>query len=165
MGVVVIDEGPFGLHSLHRNIRIGCSGPSDGLRLQPIIFSSITARVLLLLRFVELTLTLTFLVFGFALALSFTAFPFRIAKIMGYGDYQIGNVTISRVYYVEGLGHNLFSVGQFCDSDLEVKFLRSKDEAPEFIIKFLKMIQVHLNATVRNIHTDNGTEFVNHTLR
>ncbi|GJY94264.1 integrase, catalytic region, zinc finger, CCHC-type containing protein [Tanacetum coccineum] len=34
----------------------------------------------------------------------------------------IGNVTISRVYYVEGLGHNLFSVGQFCDSDLEVAF-------------------------------------------
>ncbi|GJT75860.1 hypothetical protein Tco_1042585 [Tanacetum coccineum] len=35
----------------------------------------------------------------------------HVAKIMGYGDYQIGNVTISRVYYVEGLGHNLFSVG------------------------------------------------------
>ncbi|GKE47238.1 hypothetical protein Tco_1478496, partial [Tanacetum coccineum] len=46
----------------------------------------------------------------------------QIAKIMGYGDYQIGNVTISRVYYVEGLGHNLFSVGQFCNSDLEVAF-------------------------------------------
>ncbi|GJS52489.1 integrase, catalytic region, zinc finger, CCHC-type containing protein [Tanacetum coccineum] len=36
----------------------------------------------------------------------------QVAKIMGFGDYQIGNVTISRVYYVEGLGHNLFSVGQ-----------------------------------------------------
>nr|GFB49527.1 integrase, catalytic region, zinc finger, CCHC-type, peptidase aspartic, catalytic [Tanacetum cinerariifolium] len=46
----------------------------------------------------------------------------HVAKIMGYRDYQIGNVTISRVYYVEGLGHNLFSVGQFCDSDLEVAF-------------------------------------------
>nr|GEY82976.1 hypothetical protein [Tanacetum cinerariifolium] len=31
----------------------------------------------------------------------------HIARIMGYGDYQLGNVTISRVYYVEGLGHNL----------------------------------------------------------
>ena len=41
---------------------------------------------------------------------------------MGYGDYQLGNMTISRVYYVEGLGHNLLSVGQFCDSDLEVAF-------------------------------------------
>ncbi|GJW47587.1 retrovirus-related pol polyprotein from transposon TNT 1-94 [Tanacetum coccineum] len=46
----------------------------------------------------------------------------HVAKILGYGDYQIGNVMISRVYYVEGLGHNLFSVGQFCDSNLEVAF-------------------------------------------
>ncbi|GJZ55280.1 integrase, catalytic region, zinc finger, CCHC-type containing protein [Tanacetum coccineum] len=46
----------------------------------------------------------------------------HVAKIMGYDDYQIRNVTISRVYYVEGLGHNLFSVGQFCDSNLEVAF-------------------------------------------
>nr|GEV44620.1 hypothetical protein [Tanacetum cinerariifolium] len=46
-----------------------------------------------------------------------------------------------------------------------VKFLASKDEAPDFIIKFLKTIQVRLNATVKNIHTDNGTEFVNQTLR
>ncbi|GKB09166.1 retrovirus-related pol polyprotein from transposon TNT 1-94 [Tanacetum coccineum] len=238
----------------------------------------------------------------------------RVAKILGYGDYQIGNVMISRVYYVEGLGHNLFSVGQFCDSNLEVAFrqhtcfirnlegvdlltrsrgnnlytlslgdmmasspicllskasktkswlwhrrlshlnfgainhlarhglvrslpklkfekdhlcsacamgkskkkphkpkfkdtnqeklyllhmdrcgpmrvasvngkkyiivivddysrftwvkcLRSKDEAPDFIIKFLKMIQVRLKVPVRRIRTDNGTEFVNQTLR
>ncbi|GJY15568.1 retrovirus-related pol polyprotein from transposon TNT 1-94, partial [Tanacetum coccineum] len=46
----------------------------------------------------------------------------HVEKILGYGDYQIGNVTISRVYYVEGLRHNLFSVGQFCDSNLEVAF-------------------------------------------
>ncbi|GKC59040.1 integrase, catalytic region, zinc finger, CCHC-type containing protein, partial [Tanacetum coccineum] len=144
----------------------------------------------------------------------------QIEKIMRYGDYQIGNIIISRVYYMEGLGHNLFSVGQFCNSDLEVAFrkhtcfvhnlegvdllsgywetnlyilsigdmmasslichlskasktkswftwvklLALKDEAPDFIIKFLKMIQVRLNATVRNILTDNGTEFVNQTL-
>ncbi|GJY06492.1 retrovirus-related pol polyprotein from transposon TNT 1-94 [Tanacetum coccineum] len=210
----------------------------------------------------------------------------HMAKILGYGDYQIGNVTISRVYYVEGLGHNLFSVGQFCDSNLEVafrqhtsfirnlegvdlltgsrgnnlytlslrdmmasspicllhgivcglpklkfekdhlcsacamgkskkkpykpksedtnqeklyllhmdlcgpmrvasvngkqyilvivddysrftwvKFLRSKDESPDSIIKFLKMIQVRLQVTVRRIRTDNGTVIVNQTLR
>nr|GFC96219.1 integrase, catalytic region, zinc finger, CCHC-type, peptidase aspartic, catalytic [Tanacetum cinerariifolium] len=41
---------------------------------------------------------------------------------MGYGDCVIGNSVISRVYYVEGLGHNLFSVRQFCDSDLEAAF-------------------------------------------
>ncbi|GJW79783.1 retrovirus-related pol polyprotein from transposon TNT 1-94 [Tanacetum coccineum] len=204
----------------------------------------------------------------------------HMAKILGYGDHQIGNVTISRVYYVEGLGHNLFSVGQFCDSNLEVAFRqhtcficnlegvdlltgsrgnnlytlsfgdmmapspicllskasktkswvwrrrlshlnfgainhlarhglvrgllklkfekdhlcsacamgkskkkphkpKSEDtnqeklyllhmdlyEAPDFIIKFLKMIQVRLQVTVRRIRTDNGTEFVNQTLR
>ncbi|GJT54083.1 hypothetical protein Tco_0989137 [Tanacetum coccineum] len=46
----------------------------------------------------------------------------HFASIIGYGDLQIGNILISRVYYVEGLGHNLFSVGKFCDSDLEVAF-------------------------------------------
>ncbi|GJT50827.1 hypothetical protein Tco_0976984 [Tanacetum coccineum] len=40
----------------------------------------------------------------------------------GYGDYVMGDSVISRVYYVEGLGHNLFSVRQFCDSNLEVAF-------------------------------------------
>nr|GFA82221.1 retrovirus-related Pol polyprotein from transposon TNT 1-94 [Tanacetum cinerariifolium] len=34
-------------------------------------------------------------------------------------------VTINRVYYVEGLNHNLFSVAQFCDADLEVVFRKS----------------------------------------
>ncbi|GJX60765.1 retrovirus-related pol polyprotein from transposon TNT 1-94 [Tanacetum coccineum] len=157
----------------------------------------------------------------------------HVAKILGYGDYHIRNVTISRIYYVEGLGYNLFSVEKFCDSNLEVAFrqhtcfirnlkgkskkkphkpksedtnqeklyllhmdlcrpmcvasvngkkyifvivddysrftwvkcLMSKDEALDFIIKFLKMIQVRLKVPVRRIRTDNGTEFVNQTLR
>ncbi|GKC07489.1 integrase, catalytic region, zinc finger, CCHC-type containing protein, partial [Tanacetum coccineum] len=135
----------------------------------------------------------------------------HVAKILGYGDYHIRNVTISKVYYIEGLGHNLFSVRQFCNSNLEVSFrqhtcfipnlegvdlltgsrgnnlytlslgdmmasspicllskaskTKSKDEAPYFIIKFLKMIQVRLKVPVRRIRTDNGTEFVNQTLR
>ncbi|GKA71556.1 retrovirus-related pol polyprotein from transposon TNT 1-94 [Tanacetum coccineum] len=45
-----------------------------------------------------------------------------------------------------------------------VKFLRSKDETPEVVIKFLKQIQIGLNKTVRYIRTDNGTEFVNQVL-
>ncbi|GKD71396.1 retrovirus-related pol polyprotein from transposon TNT 1-94 [Tanacetum coccineum] len=197
----------------------------------------------------------------------------HFGAIIGYGDYVIGDSVIYRVYYVEGLGHNLFSVGQFYDSDLEVafrkhsyyasknkswlwhrhlnhlnfgtindlarkdlvrglprlkfekdylcsacqlgkskkhthkpktentnlevlntlyldlcglmrvqtingkryilvivddysrftwvKFLRSKDETPEVVIKFLKQIQVGLNKTIRYIRTDNGTEFIN----
>nr|GEW81335.1 uncharacterized mitochondrial protein AtMg00810-like [Tanacetum cinerariifolium] len=119
----------------------------------------------------------------------------HVAKIMGYGDYHIGNVTISRVYFVEGLGHNLFSASKtmsrpwhrrlshlnfgainhlarpglsrglpklkferdhLCSAcamgkidDYSrftwVRCLRSKDEAPDFIIKFLKMIQVGIS--------------------
>ncbi|GJX36591.1 retrovirus-related pol polyprotein from transposon TNT 1-94, partial [Tanacetum coccineum] len=46
----------------------------------------------------------------------------HFGDIMGYVDYVIGDSVIFTVYYVEGLGHNLFSIGQFCDSDLEVAF-------------------------------------------
>ncbi|GJT95106.1 integrase, catalytic region, zinc finger, CCHC-type containing protein [Tanacetum coccineum] len=69
----------------------------------------------------------------------------HIARIIGYGDYQLGNVTISRVYYAGGLGHNLFSVGQFYDADLEVVFWKN-------------------TCFIRNLE-DNGTEFVNQTLQ
>ncbi|GJY00727.1 hypothetical protein Tco_0358879 [Tanacetum coccineum] len=185
----------------------------------------------------------------------------QIERIMVYGDYQLGNVIILRVYYIEGPSHNLFSIGQFCDVDLEVAFRKNtcfihnlegvdllsgsrntnlytislddmlksslicllskasktkswlwhcqlshlnfacalgkskktshqpkaedtnqeklyllymdlcgpmrvaKDEAPAAIIKCIKNIQVYLKATVWNIRTDNGTEFVNQTLR
>nr|GEV79439.1 integrase, catalytic region, zinc finger, CCHC-type, peptidase aspartic, catalytic [Tanacetum cinerariifolium] len=50
---------------------------------------------------------------------------YQIARILGYGDLVQGTVTIKRVYYVEWLNHNLFSVGQFCDADLEVAFRKS----------------------------------------
>ncbi|GJT74370.1 retrovirus-related pol polyprotein from transposon TNT 1-94 [Tanacetum coccineum] len=49
----------------------------------------------------------------------------QFALIFGYGDLVQGNITINRVYYVEGLNHNLFSVGQFCDADLELAFRKS----------------------------------------
>nr|GEX24890.1 retrovirus-related Pol polyprotein from transposon TNT 1-94 [Tanacetum cinerariifolium] len=49
----------------------------------------------------------------------------QIAPILGYGDLVQGTVTIKRVYYIEGLNHNLFSFGQFCDADLEVAFRKS----------------------------------------
>nr|GEZ22258.1 retrovirus-related Pol polyprotein from transposon TNT 1-94 [Tanacetum cinerariifolium] len=49
----------------------------------------------------------------------------QIAHILGYGDLVQGAVMIKRVYYVEGLNHNLFFVGQFCDVDLEVAFRKS----------------------------------------
>nr|GFA95571.1 hypothetical protein [Tanacetum cinerariifolium] len=169
------------------------------------------------------------------------------APILGYGDLVQGAVTIKRVYYVEGLNHNLFSVGQFCDADLEVAFrkstcfirdlkgndlltdhlcsscklgkakrksfhskltpssksrlhllhmnlcgpmrvasinrkkyvlvivddyskytwthfLRSKDKTPKVLIDFLRLVQRGLQAQVRVVRTDKGTEFLNQTL-
>nr|GEU71916.1 reverse transcriptase domain-containing protein [Tanacetum cinerariifolium] len=49
----------------------------------------------------------------------------HVATILGFSDLQWGNILITRVYFVEGLGHNLLSVGQFCYSDLEVAFRRN----------------------------------------
>nr|GEU76577.1 hypothetical protein [Tanacetum cinerariifolium] len=49
-------------------------------------------------------------------------FNHNIAK---YGDVVIGSMTIKKVYYVKGLGHNLFSVGQICNKGLEVAFRKS----------------------------------------
>nr|GEV14392.1 reverse transcriptase domain-containing protein [Tanacetum cinerariifolium] len=49
----------------------------------------------------------------------------HVAAIMGFGDLQWGNILITRVYFIKGLGHNLFLVGQLCDSDLEVAFRRN----------------------------------------
>nr|GEV27437.1 integrase, catalytic region, zinc finger, CCHC-type, peptidase aspartic, catalytic [Tanacetum cinerariifolium] len=49
----------------------------------------------------------------------------HVATILGFGDLLLGNILITRVYFFEGLGHNLFLVGQFCDLDLEVAFRRN----------------------------------------
>nr|GEY97472.1 retrovirus-related Pol polyprotein from transposon TNT 1-94 [Tanacetum cinerariifolium] len=152
----------------------------------------------------------------------------HVAAILGFGDLQWGNILITRVYFVEGLSHNLFSVGlpkfkyhkehlchsckqgkskrashlpkpvpssrqrlHFLHMDLcgpmrvasingkryilpivddysrytWVHFLRSKDEAPEVIIKFLKRITVLLQSPVIIIRTDNGIELKNQVLK
>nr|GEZ03079.1 retrovirus-related Pol polyprotein from transposon TNT 1-94 [Tanacetum cinerariifolium] len=72
----------------------------------------------------------------------------QIARIMRYGDYQLGNVVISRVYYVEGLGHNLFSVGQFCDADLEVAFWKNT-----WFIRDLEGVDLILGSRDTNFYT------------
>nr|GFC98890.1 retrovirus-related Pol polyprotein from transposon TNT 1-94 [Tanacetum cinerariifolium] len=43
-------------------------------------------------------------------------------------------------------------------------FLRSKDETPEVLIDFLRLVQRGLQAQVRVVRTDKGTEFMNQTL-
>ncbi|GJR89416.1 retrovirus-related pol polyprotein from transposon TNT 1-94 [Tanacetum coccineum] len=52
----------------------------------------------------------------------------QFALILGYGDLVQGNIMIKRVFYYRRRSpiNNLFSVGQFCDADLEVAFWKSK---------------------------------------
>ncbi|GJR50710.1 retrovirus-related pol polyprotein from transposon TNT 1-94 [Tanacetum coccineum] len=68
-----------------------------------------------------------------------------------------------RVARINGKRYILVIVGDY-SRFTSVRFFRTTDEAPEAIIKCIKNIQVRLNATVRNVRTDNGTEFVNQTL-
>nr|GFC42235.1 integrase, catalytic region, zinc finger, CCHC-type, peptidase aspartic, catalytic [Tanacetum cinerariifolium] len=96
----------------------------------------------------------------------------QIAHILGYGDLIQIDVMIKRVYYVKGLNHNLFSVGQFCDADLEVAFRKSTcyirdlkgNDLLTVLIDFLRLVQRGFQAQVRIVRTDKGTEFLNQTL-
>ncbi|GJV90478.1 retrovirus-related pol polyprotein from transposon TNT 1-94 [Tanacetum coccineum] len=72
----------------------------------------------------------------------------HIVRIVGYGDCQLGNLTISRVYYVEGLGHNLFSVGQFCDGDLKVAFRKNN-----YFIRNLEGVDLLSGSRDTNLYT------------
>nr|GEU58623.1 retrovirus-related Pol polyprotein from transposon TNT 1-94 [Tanacetum cinerariifolium] len=92
----------------------------------------------------------------------------HVAKMMGFGDYQIGNVTILRVYYMEGLGHYIFFVGQFSDSNLEVAFRQHT-----CYVCNLEGVDLLTGSQGNNLYSlslgdmmamDNGTEFVNQTL-
>ncbi|GJS70843.1 hypothetical protein Tco_0703684 [Tanacetum coccineum] len=72
----------------------------------------------------------------------------HMAKILGYGDYHIGNVMISRVYYVEGLRYNLFFVGKFYDSNLEVAFRQHT-----CFIRNLKGVDLLIGSHGNNLYT------------
>nr|GEX56713.1 retrovirus-related Pol polyprotein from transposon TNT 1-94 [Tanacetum cinerariifolium] len=74
----------------------------------------------------------------------------HVAVILGFGDLQWGNILITRVYFVEGLGHNLFSVGQFCDSDLEVAFKRNA-----CFVRNLKGVDLLSGNLTTNLYTIN----------
>nr|GFC32652.1 retrovirus-related Pol polyprotein from transposon TNT 1-94 [Tanacetum cinerariifolium] len=69
-----------------------------------------------------------------------------------------------RITSINGKRYVLVIVDDYCRYTW-VHFLRSKDEAPEVIITFLKRITVLLQSPVINIRTDNGTEFKNQVLK
>nr|GFA09402.1 retrovirus-related Pol polyprotein from transposon TNT 1-94 [Tanacetum cinerariifolium] len=72
------------------------------------------------------------------------------SAILGFGDLQWGNILITMVYFVEGLGHNLFSVGQFCDLDLEVAFRRNA-----CFVRNLEVVDLLKGDRSTNLYTTN----------
>ncbi|GKB51207.1 retrovirus-related pol polyprotein from transposon TNT 1-94 [Tanacetum coccineum] len=74
----------------------------------------------------------------------------HVAAILGYGDLQWGNILITRVSFVEVLGHNLFLIGQFCDSDLEVAFRRNT-----CFVRNLKGVDLLKGNRTTNLYTIN----------
>ncbi|GKA09948.1 retrovirus-related pol polyprotein from transposon TNT 1-94 [Tanacetum coccineum] len=74
----------------------------------------------------------------------------HIAAILGYGDLLWGNILITRVYFIEGLGHNLFLVGQFCDSNLEVAFRRNT-----YFVRNLEGVDLLKGNRTTNLYTIN----------
>ncbi|GKD02828.1 integrase, catalytic region, zinc finger, CCHC-type containing protein [Tanacetum coccineum] len=112
----------------------------------------------------------------------------QFALILRYEDLVQGNVTINRVYYVDGLNINLFSVGQFCDADLEfvlwkstcfVRDLQGNDlltctlgsnlyiialQETSLLTPICFMAKVSLQAQVITVQTDRGTKFLNKIL-
>ncbi|GKA41222.1 integrase, catalytic region, zinc finger, CCHC-type containing protein [Tanacetum coccineum] len=78
--------------------------------------------------------------------------------------FAYGSVVANSCPSVNGKKYILIIVDDYSQFTW-VKCLRSKDEAPAFIINFLKMIQVRIKETVCRIRTDNGTEFVIKKLR
>nr|GFA59842.1 integrase, catalytic region, zinc finger, CCHC-type, peptidase aspartic, catalytic [Tanacetum cinerariifolium] len=90
-----------------------------------------------------------------------------VAAILGFGDLQWGNIFITRVYFVEGLGHNLFSVGQFFPNSRQRLHLLHMDLCGPMRIASIneKRITVLLQSPVIIIRTDNDTEFKNQVLK
>ncbi|GJV10303.1 retrovirus-related pol polyprotein from transposon TNT 1-94 [Tanacetum coccineum] len=83
----------------------------------------------------------------------------HVAAILGFGDLQWGNILITRVYFVEGLGHNLFSVRQFYDSDLEVAFQRNT-----YFVRNLKGVDLLKGNRITNLYTINIYEMASTSL-
>ncbi|GJZ67707.1 retrovirus-related pol polyprotein from transposon TNT 1-94, partial [Tanacetum coccineum] len=74
----------------------------------------------------------------------------HVAAILGFGDLQRGNILITRVYFAEGLGHNLILVGQFCDLNLEVAFRRNT-----YVVRNLEGVDLLKENCSTNLYTIN----------
>nr|GEW38126.1 retrovirus-related Pol polyprotein from transposon TNT 1-94 [Tanacetum cinerariifolium] len=96
---------------------------------------------------------------------------FTLGELFPLTRYMIGDSVISKVYSVEGLGHNLFSVGQFCNSNLEVAFKKHSCYVRDVDgVELLKgsrgsnLYTISVKDMMKFFRIDNGIEFVNQVL-
>ncbi|GJX25666.1 retrovirus-related pol polyprotein from transposon TNT 1-94 [Tanacetum coccineum] len=85
----------------------------------------------------------------------------------GYGSVNCNGITFTRVSYVNGLKHNLISISQLCDANFKVLFTKTqrKSDAADYIISFIRKMENLNEVRVKELRSDNGTEFINHKLK
>nr|GEW48785.1 hypothetical protein [Tanacetum cinerariifolium] len=75
----------------------------------------------------------------------------------GYGSINYGGIVFTKVAFVNGLKYNLISISQLYDA-------KKKSQAPKMVISFIRMVENQNDVKVKQIRTDNKTEFRNHEL-
>ncbi|GJQ94308.1 retrovirus-related pol polyprotein from transposon TNT 1-94 [Tanacetum coccineum] len=97
-----------------------------------------------------------------------TNFVEKFLGTMKFGNDQIAPILVafrkSTCYIRDLKGNDLLTGSHGTDLYTWTHFLRSKDETPEVLIDFLKLVQRGLHAQVRTVRTDKGTKFLNKTL-
>ncbi|GJW72046.1 retrovirus-related pol polyprotein from transposon TNT 1-94 [Tanacetum coccineum] len=95
----------------------------------------------------------------------------------GYGSVKCNGITFTRVAYVNGLKHNLISISQLCDANFKVLFIKTRgtilNQNDEVVLIALRRRDVYIidikmknlnEVRVKELRSDNGTEFKNHKL-
>ncbi|GJX29447.1 retrovirus-related pol polyprotein from transposon TNT 1-94 [Tanacetum coccineum] len=81
----------------------------------------------------------------------------------GYGSVNCNGITFTRVAYVNGLKHNLISISQLCDANFKVLFTKTQGtifNQNNEVITIENLNEVR----VKELRSNNGTEFRNHKL-
>nr|GEY53394.1 integrase, catalytic region, zinc finger, CCHC-type, peptidase aspartic, catalytic [Tanacetum cinerariifolium] len=91
----------------------------------------------------------------------------EFATIVGYGDYKLGDTVITRVYYVEGLKHNLLSVGlrksrkipMYCDNQSAIALCCNSvqhSRSKHIDIQESETLNIELGHQVTKLATENN---------
>nr|GEZ18061.1 retrovirus-related Pol polyprotein from transposon TNT 1-94 [Tanacetum cinerariifolium] len=93
----------------------------------------------------------------------------QIAPILGYGDLNDIVIGLSKLKFIKYHLGSSCELGKAKRKSFQIKTTpsskrRSKDETPEVLIDFLRLVQRGLHAQVRIVRTDKCTKFLNKTL-